>query len=380
MRVAFCVPSLGLQEGQGTVNYELLRQVAAAGHEVDVFTSNVPPEVAALAGVRVRKLPRLPTWQLGNQLMMLAGATLRLRPGAYDLIHADAGVTLHRADVMLCHTLSSRWGELPVEVWHEPGLRGRHATAATRFKARLEVRQFREARAVLANSWRTAEDLAGRGVALERVAVLPFGVDSERFRPPTAAERVAARAAFGIQPDAFVAVFVGAHGPRKGLPQALEALAGAGAGEVLLVVGEHRGGQWKRYAEERALPAVMPGKIVDARRAYWAGDLLVYPSAYDAFGMAVLEAMACGLPVVVSREAGSHEIVRDAGFVLAEQTPRALRSAIDALRTDGARRRSMARRARDIASSRTWDKAGALLLDTYERLAAGPRVRATSAA
>ena len=380
MRIAFLVPSLGTLEGQGGVDHELLKRVAAAGHRVDVWAGIVPPATASLQGVRVHRVPRLPAWQLGNQLISLAATTAALRRGRYDVIHADAGVTLRRADVMVCHTLSDRWLGLPREIWQEPGARGWNHGAATRFKARLEIAQYRKARVVLANSDATAADLVARGVDAARVRVLPFGIDAHRFRPPTAEERREARATFGIPADAFVAVMVGAHGERKGLPVALDALAAAAQGEHLLVAGEHRGGRWVRDAAARGLPAVMPGKLDDVRAAYWAADALVCPSRYDAFGMAVLEAMACGLPVVVAREAGSHELVRDAGFVLATSDAAAIRSALDSLRADTAKRTAMGARARDIAVKRDWDKAGAMLLDVYASLTGDAHGRATSAA
>lgn len=194
MRVAYCVPSLGLAEGQGSADLELLRRIAGAGHEVDVFTSNAPGVVETVAGVTLRRIPRLPAWQLGNHLIMLGASTARLHPSRYDLVHADAGTTLRRADVIACHTISDTWERLPPEVWQEPGIRGRHASAATRFKARLELRQVRAARAVVANSMRTAADLVERGVDAERVTVVPFGIDAARFRPARAAERAEARA------------------------------------------------------------------------------------------------------------------------------------------------------------------------------------------
>lgn len=373
------VPSLGPDEGQGTLNLKLLEAVARAGHQVDVFTSKAPDSVEALPGVRLRRIPRLPTWQLGNQLFMLLRTTTMVRPSRYDLVHADAGVTMRRADVLVCPTLSDRWYDLPADVWRERGVRGRHAALATRFKAWLEVRHYRRGAAVLAIATDTAKDLAARGVDAERVTVLPMGVDAGRFRPPTATERAAARVSFGIPPDAFVVGFVGAHGPRKGLPAALDALALAQPGEHLLAVGAHRGGQWVRVAEERRLPVTMPGRVEDVRDAYWASDVFAHPSRYDAFGMSVLEAMACGLPVVVSRDAGSHEIVRDAGFVLTEVSSYAVRAAIDALRADPGRRVAMGMRAREIAREHTWDKAGATLLDVYARVAKGAENRETSA-
>ncbi|MCA1829911.1 MAG: glycosyltransferase, partial [Actinobacteria bacterium] len=89
MRIAYLVPSLGLQEGQGTANLEILRRIARAGHTVDVFTSSAPSIVRALNGVRIRKVPRLPAWQLGNQLISLGSTSAMLRDH-YDVVHADA--------------------------------------------------------------------------------------------------------------------------------------------------------------------------------------------------------------------------------------------------------------------------------------------------
>jgi glycosyltransferase involved in cell wall biosynthesis len=370
MHVAFLVPSLGLLEGQGNADRELVTRVARAGHTVDVYTSLVPDVALGIEGVRIRKLPRLPTWQLGNQLLGLAASSAMLRPKRYDLVHADAGVTARRADVLVVHTVTDRWLQLPEEIWGEPGIRGAHQAFATRFKARLEMRQARAARAVIANSERTRLDLIERGVDAATITVMAFGVDATHFRPPEEKERSEARARFGLSPEEFVVCFVGAHGPRKGLPLALDAFAEAAPGERLLVAGQHRSGIWAADARARGLPAVMPGKLDDVRQAYWASDVLVYPSRYDAFGMVVLEAMATGLPVVVSTATASHEIVGDAGIVLDRLTPGAIRKALDAFRDDPDRRRAASARARAIAADRTWDIAGATLLDVYERVLA----------
>jgi glycosyltransferase involved in cell wall biosynthesis len=147
------------------------------------------------------------------------------------------------------------------------------------------------------------------------------------------------------------------------LPEALDAIEGIQG--RFLVVGEHRGGRWAAYAREKGLPVVMPGKLRDVLPAYWAADVLVYPSRYDAFGMAVLEAMACGLPVIVSDAAGSHEIVGDAGIVLNSLEPASIRDAIEGVREDSSHAGQMGRRARAIAETRTWDESGAMLLNLY---------------
>ena len=378
MKIAFCVPSLGEREGQGSANLELLRRIAAAGVEVDVFAGHTPASVAGLPGVRLFGLPRLPAWQWGNQLLGLVASSARLRPRRYDLVHADAGVTLRRADVVSCHTVNDAWLRLSEHVWREPGLRGANAAAATRFKARLELGQYRRARAVVANSAKTAADLAERGIEPSKITVVPFGVDAERFRPPSATERADARALLGIDERVFVIAFVGAHGPRKGLPEMLDALAAGPGDEHLVVAGDRRGEAFVRDAAVRRLPVTMPGKVADVRRVYRAADVLVYPSRYDAFGLAVLEAMACGLPVIVSRAAGAHEIVGDAGSVLDVVSAPQIRRALDALRTDPRAARMMGAAGRGIAVTRTWDEAGRTLLDLYAHLAGSSGSRATS--
>lgn len=368
LRVCMLVPSLGSREGQGAVNRALLESLVARGVGVTVFAGHGRDDLDHL-DADIRGIPRLPAWQLGNQLLSLLTTTLRVRRRRYDVIHADPGVALRRADVMLCHTVSGVWRQLPDEIWREPGLRGRHNDAATRFKAWLEIRQLRKARKVLVASGRTAEDLIERGVRPERIDILPFAVDNERFRPPSRQEREAAREVLGIGKGAFVVLIVGPHGPRKGLPSALDALAGGDHTEVLLAPGDLRGGAWVDEAEARGVRLIAPGKLDEIKHAYWAADVLIHPSRYDAFGLTVLEAMATGLPVIVSREAGVHEIVRDAGFVLTEPGSRALRLALDVLKTDPERRERMGRRGREISLARNWDISGEILLQAYRAAA-----------
>lgn len=362
------VPSIGEQEGQGGVDRALLEQLIARGAEVTVFAGGGLDDVGGL-DAEVRRIPRLPVWQFGNLLLSLLTTTPRVRRRRYTIVHADPGVAFRHADVMVCHTVSDVWRNLPDEIWREPGLRGRHHDAATRFKAWLEIRQLRRASIVLVASRRTQLDLEERGVRPERIRYLPFAVDTEMFRPPMRVEREAAREVLGINPKAFVVVLVGPHGPRKGLPVALDAIASGPGDETLLAPGDHRGGAWVDQAAAREIRMVAPGKLNEVRHAYWAADLLVHPSHYDAFGLSVLEAMACGLPVIVSREAGVHEIVRDAGFVLSSSSAEALRAAIDAMRRDPERREAMGRRGREIALGRTWDEAGEVLLKAYEEAA-----------
>ncbi len=180
---------------------------------------------------------------------------------------------------------------------------------------------------------------------LEKLHLVRNGVDLARFRPPTLAERAGAREALGLERGRTVFAYVGSGFVRKGLAAALRALAampagrsagraapfgaaalsracagigmatGEGAGAapppprqspVLLVAGADR-----KLAQHRALAGRLGvaaqvrflGGVDDVRPLLWAADAFVLPTLYDPFPTAVLEALACGLPVVTSTRA-----------------------------------------------------------------------------
>lgn len=361
MRVAFVVPSLGPTEGQGNVNFELLRRVVAAGHEVEVMSSLAPERVREL-GVTVRLIPRTGI-QLVNQRLMIRGSNRALGRGSFDIVHADGPVTTAAVDVAMCHMPHAAWRALPADASREPGVRGALNRAATAMNVRLERRVYTRARRVIVASQVTAGVLEAAGVDPSRIVELPFGIDATRFRQPSGDERRVARRAFGIGHDEFCVLFVGAQGPRKGLPALIAAIDPR---DPLLVAGDRRGGPQERTASTRGLRAVFAGKMDDIRPAYWAADVLVYPSRFDAFGMAILEAMACGLPVITSRLAGASSVVGDGGIVLSDPTDVVgIAEAIQTLRSDALLRARMGSIGREIAARRSWNDAAEVLLRTY---------------
>ena len=159
---------------------------------------------------------------------------------------------------------------------------------------------------------RAREYLLANGVRSSSVFSSPHAVDNAFFASGAepyldAAGRAAARRSFGCASDDFVALFVGRFDGRKRIGDAIEAVARLGPSAALLVVGCGEG-MAERQAEAARAGArvVWPGFLNQRElgRAYAAADCLVLPSHHESWGLVVNEAMATGLPAVVSDAVG----------------------------------------------------------------------------
>lgn len=153
------------------------------------------------------------------------------------------------------------------------------------------------------------------GLPLARLPVIYNAIDTDDFHPRLREGRDAHRAAFGIPPKAVVFLLVGSGYARKGVSRVLRALATVPPPAHFVVVGRDR--HERRYREEAAARGLsarvtFAGATNDPRPWYGAADAFILPTLYDALSNAVLEAMACGLPVITSTHCGAGELVRAA--------------------------------------------------------------------
>jgi UDP-glucose:(heptosyl)LPS alpha-1,3-glucosyltransferase len=189
-----------------------------------------------------------------------------------------------------------------------------------------------------------------------RVQVIPNGVDVDEFRPdPEARARV--RAELGAR-DVPVAAFMGGDWRRKGLELALEAVAQSPPWH-LLVIGDGDEPAFRARAERLGAGGRVHFVGRRPRPAPYlsAADAFVFPSGYEPFGLAMLEAGASGLPLIATPTEGSAELVREGenGFVV-EREAGAIATALEALGRDPERRARLGARARELALGYSWSR------------------------
>ena len=211
----------------------------------------------------------------------------------------------------------------------------------------LRGRVFATAAGGIAGSESAASVLQEAGFGGPMVVIPQMGVDPGRFKPdPAARERVRTRLAIG--PDSPVAGFVGRLLPEKGVDLLVDA-ARAVSGLHVLVVGDgpHRGALRERAADIGDRVHFVGGvHSFDVPEWLAAADMLVLPSRTargwkEQFGRVLVEAMACGLPVIGSDSGEIPTVIGDAGIVCPEGDAGALAKAIATLTADPARRQEL---------------------------------------
>ena len=230
-------------------------------------------------------------------------------------------------------------------------------------KAEKRMLEHPRLRAVICNSKMVREEiLRGFRIAPEKLHVIYNGVDLEHFHPRERERlRAAARAELGCGPGDTVFAFVGSGFSRKGLDAAIDAVSKTPF--WLAVVGR-----------DRMKPAAHPhirflGGKEDVRPYYAAADCFLLPSRYDPFPNTVLEAMAMGLPAIVSSHCGAAEVIERGvnGWVCrpddAPGIARLMQEAASAVR-DG----RMGKAARASAERYGFDAMAAQLARLYESL------------
>jgi glycosyltransferase involved in cell wall biosynthesis len=369
--------------GPPRIVYELSRELVRSGHSVTVLTSDAhdglhrnPERREEMDGIRVVRLKNMSNYLAWHDQLFLPRGTSRFLHNhlrEFDLVHLHMYRTYQNLAV---HAASHKTGVPYVFSAHgslSRIMRRRNSKAI--FDALQGNRVLRDARRLIAVSNAEREQYEAAGVASNRISVVGHGIDNDLYRD------LPSRGSFanprGLEGKRFV-TYIGRLNARKGLEQLLAAfrdLAREEANLNLLLVGPDDGygtqvrDLVRRWSlDERVILTglvTMPDKLavlVDS-------DVVVYPSAFEIFGLVPFEALLCGRPIVVANDSGCGELVERAraGFTVPFGNPLALRNAIAEALRGGPEVAEMTQRGREfVLENLSWSRVTNEMMTAYD--------------
>ena len=368
MRIAFFTETfLPATDGVVTRLRHTIEELRRGGDEVLVFAPRYPnggPD--SYAGVLIHRVfgipfPPYPQVRLCPPHPSIGRALRRFEP---DLIHAVNPFVLGPGGAFYAR----RNGVPLVASYHT------NVAAYTRFygfgfmenTTRSWTRTWHNrAHINLCTSKATRDYLLSEGI--KRLRLWPQGVDARQFHPLRAAREWREKLSGG-HPEARILLYVGRLAPEKGIER-LKAALSVAPDTCLAIVGK---GPIQRELERKfaGTRTVFTGLLTgdDLAAAYASADLFVFPSTTETLGMAMIEALSAGLPVIAARTGAIHEVVCEGvnGLLYEPSSDEGLVAAVRRLLEDETMRRSFSLRARATAEERDWKASTATLRGYYE--------------
>jgi UDP-glucose:(heptosyl)LPS alpha-1,3-glucosyltransferase len=349
-------------DAEGSLSLSLIAREWAGGHGAAELVRCDPPYLGR-------------TWRDWSFARAACEAIAR---GRYDLVQSHERIAC--CDIFRAGDgVHAQWLENRARVLGPFAQWAQRSSPWHRYTLAAERRLFSSPRlkAVICNSRMVVDEVRRHfGVAPDKLHVIYNGVDLAQFHPGLREEaRASMRGRLGIAQDTMVFLFVGSGFERKGVPQLLEAFTrlDASKGARLLVVGQDRksaGMQSRAQALGLGDRVLFPGPQRDIAAWYAAADCFVLPTLYDPFPNAVLEAMACGLPVITSTQCGAAELLESGrnGWVCDALDTVAMAGFMSGL--DSAESMRMGAEARRLAERFPLESTARQLTDLYRSLLA----------
>jgi glycosyltransferase involved in cell wall biosynthesis len=376
-------PELHRRGGTERGNAEVVARMAETA-DVCLFAHHWEPDGTPVCYHRV---PVMPWPGMARFLSFFASASLQVeraqvRHGEFSAVYSP-GANCWQVDVSSAWFCQARQLDLFRSGKHRPApqtpvdwLKLAHRWSYAYAVAQVERVFYDRARLrrVITQSNLLAADLRDfYGVPEDRIAVAHGGVSCETFTPEKrAAQRATARRELGIRDDEFAFFFIGNNWLIKGLYHVMAALPHVPPCRVMVVgLGAERPESWRAFSRQLGVEARVTylGKRPDVIYYYAAADALLAPSVYDTFPLMPMEAMACGLPTIISRRTGVAEIVGPEDCLVVERLdpPDELAAAMRRMVEDRGLQVRLAANGLALAQRSPWDRIYRAIADELEQ-------------
>ena len=369
-KIAVVIPKYGLVGGGEKFVAELTERIAQrSSYEIHIL-ANQWKEQSPL--IRFHKIPIISFPKYLTTISFARFVEQKIKKIGFDLIHSHERI--FAADIVSLHSI-------PHRLWVQDIRRKRFFSLFDRATIWVEKR--------MVHAKSSAIFLPVSNIAREKfIAEYPFvaghvetlhpGVDMTSFDQFDRNQcRKNIRTQFGFHESDTVLLFVGMNFELKGLDQLLSAMAKIKTTHYetrlkLLVVGKGNVNRYQRMAQGAGIggDVSFAGVIKEKmEETYLSADIYVMLSAFDTFGMTVLEAMAASLPVIISHNVGAKDLIREGinGFIVDREDIDAISRRILLLR-DKEKRAAMGLHAHKVAQNHNWDIMANKVLELYKNI------------
>ncbi len=369
-KIAVVIPKYGFVGGAEGFAFQLTERLALRnGFDIHIFANKWIP---GKAPVKFHKVPIITFPRFLRQISFAYFSKKRICSHDFDMIHSH--------DRIFCMDLFTMHG-IPHKTWALEA-RGKRLSLFDRSVAWVEGRGVTDLAAptILPVSNLVKDELLRLyDIPESSIRVIHPGVSLERF---SALDRDVCRREIlerhCLTQGDIIALFVGMNFEIKRLGLVLEAVAqlpgrrDENSRLRVLVVGKGKKERYINMARKLGIAeqVIFAGVTREVEKYYLASDIFVMPSVFDTFGMTVLEAMAAGLPVIITRNVGARDVIDDGihGFILGKDpAPGELSEKLSFL-LERENRTKMGEQARRVTPRYTWDATAAQVAEVYQRL------------
>lgn len=365
MRIAYFVPRFTPDNSHGRYVVELARRLCR-DHSVSAYSGAFWDQLQSAVSCHYVPVPIRPA-ALRLAVLWTASAIKRKQSTA-DVVHVQG------ADAPIGNVVTAHFCNQVMRTVGRSGVKfHRRFNYAIGAMAEKYCMSKQSTRRIIAVSAQLKDDIVRHyDVDPAKVVVIHNGVDSEVFHPQhRVSRRSSMRQRIGLGSDEFVVLFVGGDYRRKGLIPLLEAAARLPPRTVtILAVGVDPDARLLRHLRQDGLTGLVKflGHSMDMASLYAAADCFALPTKYDTFSLAALEAMASGLPTIISRAAGVAELVtHDIDCLVLEHNTdlEQLEDYLRRLARDESLRNRLAAAGRRTAEGCSWDVVAKRTLAVY---------------